>query len=138
MEWTAAALLAFIRAGHTTRAGMYRQALKRAARYLVEHVGEGQERYFRARALAELAEAVPAEVDRRAAAQASRLVLPGPSNALETAALEQGGQAPPAISSLDDLRLVVLLRMQMPVPPGLFNGKDSDLARVWAAGMPGD
>jgi Ca-activated chloride channel family protein len=134
VEWTSAALLAFIRAGHTTRAGTYRQALRRALRYLVENTGEGQAQFYRARALAELAEATRDDFDRKAA-QASRLVLPGPATVLEAAALGQGGQALTAISSLDDLRLAVMVRAALPVPPGLFSGTDGELARVWAAGI---
>src|SRR5262249_7480078 len=34
IEWTAAALLAFVRAGHTTRTGSYRQQVKKAANWL--------------------------------------------------------------------------------------------------------
>jgi Ca-activated chloride channel homolog len=134
VEWTSAALLAFVRAGYTTRSGIYRQALRRAVRYLIEHMDQGQASFFRARALAELAEATRDEADRKAA-QASRLVLPAPSSTIESAALGQSGQAPSAIASLDDLRLAVLLRAALPVPPGIFSGMDGELAQVWAAGL---
>lgn len=150
IEWTAVAVLAFVRAGHTTRSGSYRQALRRAVRSLVEQGGSasGQgERlayFLRARALAELAEATGDKAD-QAAAQSSRLSLPPATNDLEKAAqtlpaaitLPAAGEppvkAPAAIGSLDDLRLASLLRVSLPVPPSLFSGEQGDLARVWAA-----
>lgn len=133
VEWTAAAALAFVRAGHTTRAGNYRQALRRAARYLAEHGGGGRlADFLRARALAELADA-SGDTSDRAAAQDSQLALPPAENALEMAAAGQQVQAPGAITSLDDLRLACLLRIVLPVPREIFAGKQGDLARVWMA-----
>lgn len=138
IEWTAAAMLAFVRAGHTTRVGTYRQALRRAARYLVKHRGDAHgERladFLKARALAELAVATGDEAD-RAAAQASRHALPPAANALEEAAMERPVQPPGAITSLDDLRLACLLRVALPVPRDLLTGQQGELARVWMATM---
>jgi hypothetical protein len=132
VEWTAAALLAFVRAGYTSRSGIYRQALRRAARFLVENPSSTSARFFRARALAELAEATGDDAD-RAAAQASRLALPAVSGNLESAALGQAVAAPTAIHGINDLRLAALLQVSLPVPPELFNGNEAELAQVWAA-----
>ncbi len=140
VEWTAAAVLAFIRAGHTTRVGSYRQALRRAARYLVEQAGaeltgaERMARFLSAKALAELAAATGEEADRDAA-HAMRQALPPPANDLETAALGQPVQAPEAIASLDELRLAGLLRVALPVPQALLAGEQGELAQIWAAAL---
>ncbi len=138
IEWTAVAMLAFVRAGHTTRVGTYRQALRRAARYLAKHGagahGERLADFLKARALAELADATGDDAD-RAAAQASRHALPPAANALEKAAIDLPVQSPGTINSLDDLRLACLLRAALPVPQDMLTGKQGELARVWMATM---
>ncbi len=52
---TAAALLAFVRAGHTTRAGHYRRQLAKALKWLLGAQASGAAAQARAQALAELA-----------------------------------------------------------------------------------
>jgi hypothetical protein len=156
IEWTAAALLAFVRAGYNTRSGIYRPALRRTVRYLVKYAGnvhapgnlhghsgvhnrsEDQASFLLAKALTELAEAT-GDAEDRASVQSIIAKLPSPSNALEAAALGQPLQTRlpslVAIHSLDDLRLAALLRLDLRVPNELFQGENGNLARVWAAAL---
>src|SRR5262249_55604138 len=54
VEMTAAALLAFVRAGHTTRAGIYRRQVGKAAAWLQTAQATGFAAFARFRALTEL------------------------------------------------------------------------------------
>lgn len=140
-EWTAVALLAFVRSGYTTRTGPYRQVVRRAFRWLVENKGTGFASFLRARALEELAQAADDD-ENRAAAQAARLTLPQPATALETAAIERVGSGPQEIRTLDDLRMAALLDLSLPVPPDILKGRlpsgfqgdeqKAGLIRTWA------
>lgn len=118
VEWTAAALLAFIRAGHTTHSGSYRQIVRRAARWLARSSAAGLAEQARVLALNELA----AATGNRAGAIAP------PEFALSI-------QPPEAIRTLHDLRHAALLRVKLPVPAELLNGPHAELARVWSAVM---
>jgi Ca-activated chloride channel homolog len=135
LELTAAALLAFVRAGHTNRSGSFRQIIRKAVRWLVENPQPGEAGFMRARALEELAAATQNDSD-RAAAHASRLVLGPPSSALERAALGQEESAPDVIHTLADLRLAVLLNVNRPLPVSLIRGKEAETALIWAAALP--
>jgi Ca-activated chloride channel homolog len=73
LEMSAVALLAFVRAGHTNKAGTFRQAVRRAVRWVIENPQPGLAGFVRARALQELAEATKHEHD-LAAAHAARLI----------------------------------------------------------------
>jgi hypothetical protein len=139
VEWTAAALLVFLRAGNTTRTGSFRQALRRAVNWLASHPGIGPEAFVRARALEELARATGDERD-QALAKAARLALPAPSTPVERAALGETVPPPAGIHSLEDLRLAVLLQTRQKVPQNLLrgenaDGKIADLAATWAAAL---
>lgn len=134
MERTAAALLAFVRAGHTTRSGSYRQLMRRAAGWLAANRCDGLGMFVRARALDELALATGDGADRKAAGLA-RQSLPAARNDIEAAASGQDVPAPPVIGSLDDLRLAGMLRARLVVPPELLDGPDADLAIIWAAAV---
>lgn len=131
-EQTAAVLLAFVRAGQTTRVGSFRTPLRKAVQWLKGQKPGGLAAFVRARALAELAQATGEASDAQAA-QEARAALPRSGTALESAALEGTGQAITEIKSLDDLRMAVLLKLKLPVLPALLNGKDAELARAWAA-----
>jgi Ca-activated chloride channel family protein len=123
VEQTAAAILAFVRAGHTHRAGHYRRQLGRAIKWLLAATAQGLAEYARAQALAELAAAT------------------GDSRIARAAQLEQTG--PPAtsitlsepLSTLDELRAAALARQVKEVAPTLFSGSQADLARVWMAAL---
>lgn len=130
-EQTAAALLVFIRAGHTTRRGAFRPALRKALVWLKRASLSGWTACLRARVLAEMAQVSGDDSDVRAAREA-RLALPAPANVLEAAALDGAGTAPASIASLDDLRLAALVHAHLPVPQTLLA---NPLASVWAAAM---
>lgn len=57
VETTAAALLAFVRHGHTTQSGDFRRQVERAVAWLLNHPGSGFATFLRALALHELAAA---------------------------------------------------------------------------------
>lgn len=135
VEWTAAALLAFVRNGHTTRVGAFRQALRRAAGWLSAQVGHGFASFARALALEELASATGDDRD-TAAAREARQALPAPSTLLEQAASGVRVEAPELLRNLDDLRLAAVLKASLPVPEALLQGMERELARVWAAALP--
>lgn len=128
-EQTAAALLAFIRAGHTTRGGSFRPAVRKAVTWLKNANLTGLAACLRARALAELAQATGDRKDAEAAAAARPQQAGG---ALEAAALDGAGSPPARIATLDDLRLAVLLKAHLPVPDDLLT---QGLARTWAAAL---
>jgi Ca-activated chloride channel homolog len=121
VELTAAALLAFVRAGHTTRAGHYRRQLAKALKWLLGASSTGVAAQARAQALAELAAAI-GDAGLAQTAQAAQAGLPAPS-------------APPAgpLTTLDALRAAALARQPAPIAPELRHGAQAELARVWQA-----
>jgi hypothetical protein len=131
VETTAAALLAFVRAGHTTKGGSFKWlAQAKASRFAASAL---------ALALAELAQAT-GQADHQAAAQAVRLGLGAGQDRLETAVLtilqspaNPGVMAPTVIKSLDDLRLAAVLKAALPVPHRLLRGNTAALILAWAA-----
>jgi hypothetical protein len=137
-EMTAAALLAFVRAGHTTNAGHYRQQVRRAAGWLGTAPAAGFPAFARAAALAELAAATGSEAPQQAAAAALE-GLASPRNPLEAAALARANYpaasppGPDGIGNLNDLRLAGVCGRGMSVPESLLQEKRSALARTWAA-----
>ena len=142
-EMTAAALLAFVRAGHTTRRGHYRQGVKRAFGYLNASRPAGSAAFLRAVALAELAAATGSRGHHQAA-EAALNELPAPSRELERVALARAATptqpaagAPSAIKSLNDLRLAAVCQTRMAIPAGLVRGKQGDLGRAWGACLGG-
>ena len=133
-ELTSVALMAFLRAGYSTRVGYFRQQIRRAVEWLLQAKPAGTEAWTRVFALAELAqvEREPGWVQR---AQEARVGLPPPATWIESALsahLNAPGKELPsltAIHSLDELRLAALLYLELPVPDGLLK---SDLGRVYA------
>jgi Ca-activated chloride channel family protein len=123
VEQTAAAILAFVRAGHTHRAGHYRRQLAKAVKWLLAATAQGPAEYARAQALAELA----AATGDSKIARAAHLVQTGPP-ATSIALTEP-------LSTLDELRAAALSRQVKEVAPTLFSGSQGDLARVWMAAL---
>jgi hypothetical protein len=123
VEQTAAAILAFVRAGHTHRGGHYRRQLARATKWLLAASAQGLPEYARAQALVELAAAT------------------GDSKIALAAQLVQTGPPPTSIaltgplSSLDELRAAALAHQVKEVAPTLLSGSRADLARVWMAAL---
>jgi Ca-activated chloride channel family protein len=141
VELTSAALLAFVRSGHTPQKGFYRKQVQRIFDWLAQTSAGGFAGFLRALALRELADATKNQ-DHIAAAQQALTGLPEPSGRLQKTALEILTAEPgPKITaqphklarSLDELRLVVVTRAPCShVAPDLL--KD-DLGRALAAGM---
>lgn len=108
-EMTAVALLAYVRAGHTTRAGNYRRQVDKAARWLLSKLADlqGFDVLVAVRALDELAQAagdhaVPEEV---------RATLPDPqSDPARAAHATEHVPVSDQITSLDDLRIAALVQ----------------------------
>jgi Ca-activated chloride channel family protein len=119
VEMTAAAVLAFARAGHTHRAGHYRRQMAKAIKWLLKARAKRCAAQARAQALLEVAEAS------------------GDSGLLREARSAQSGLPPfvaPSTStytSLDDLRAAAVLREAGEVAPALLKSAKGELARVW-------
>jgi hypothetical protein len=130
IEMTAAAVLAFVRAGHTTRSGNYRQQLRKASMWLYQNIAQanGFPAFAALRALRELGDAtgdsfVSDTIQQR---------LPAPVTDTERAAANDSALTiPAAITSLDDVRIAALLAGNAQVPAELrAQGK---LVQVWMA-----
>ena len=133
-EQTAAALLAFIRAGNTSRSGSFRQVMRKALRWLSDANLDRKNAFLRCRVLEELAQKTGDKKD-RSQADACRQSLPAAESVFEKACMRQAAQPPDAIQSLEDLRLAVLLGHVLPISPKLLKGDQADLARTWAAAL---
>jgi hypothetical protein len=121
VEQTAAAILAFVRAGHTHRAGHYRRQLAKAIKWLLAATAKGPAKYARAQALTELAAGTGDEAIAKAA-ELSQTALPA------TVLNEP-------LSTLDELRVAALTRQIKEVAPTLLSGSQADLAQVWLAAL---
>ena len=130
IERTAAALIAFVRAGHTSRTGSYRQVVRRAAKWLIDAGTSARESAFspfaHARALQELADTAK-DAQFVTAAQVARDALPTPKGHLEAFAIGQGPETwPTPIDPLERARLEALLP-----------GAGSDMALAWVQALGG-
>ncbi len=139
-ERTSAALLAFVRHGHTTRTGSYRQTVRRAFTWLESKTNwAGSAAFVRCLALHELAR-VTSQPVHLAAAQAARSALPEANTALEkviTQLMDGTGMGnvslPAQVTTLDELRLEAIVKGKSGVHPDLITGADAGLARTWMA-----
>ena len=133
---TAAALLAFLRAGHTPRSGSFRALMRRGMQWISAAQPGGLGAFLRAQVLTELA-ARSAEERDRAAAEARRRVGWRRLARNWNRPLSGGTlPAPQAIQSLDDLRLAGILNAgRLAVPPGLLSGPQAVLAQTWAISL---
>lgn len=103
-ELTAAALLAFVRAGHTTRVGIYRAQVRKAADWLKAANLTGFAAFARWRALHEL------DVAQGTDTYAGSLKAGTPTNDPEQSAVGDSALMTPAqVTSLDELRTVSIL-----------------------------
>jgi hypothetical protein len=131
-EMTAAALLAFVRAAHTTRTGSYRQQVRKAANWLRAQItaSGGFAVMAAVRALKELADSTGDFVLPDDMAQK----LPAPTTDPERAAMNVTGlRSPAAVVTLDDLRLKALLDGDATVPDDLKQGSQDKLVQAWLA-----
>lgn len=133
IELTLAAILAFVRNGHTTHAGSYRQQLRKALTWVVDQrldkPKDDEIAAIRANVISDLASVTGSvEQQQLAAALLSALqiqnrwaVTPPP---------------PQAVNDLDTLRIAALLNLPTTLAPSLLKGKHGYLVRVWAASLP--
>jgi Ca-activated chloride channel family protein len=133
IEMTAAALLAFARAGHTTRTGNYRRQVRKAADWLIDAIDEagGFDAFVAMRALVDLGKAeggikyVPEEFHSR---------TPAPRNDAEWAALRGSvTKLPDPVKTLNDLRIVAMIQGEASAPAELVNGPQPELVQAWLA-----
>lgn len=138
VEFTAAALLAFIRQGHTIRRGYYRKQVNRAAEWLIHIECEGTQAFYRACALSELSSAdLDPNITGRIGAILHR--LPPPRTPVEQTILNRINQSqkpdpgPQSIFDLDSLRIACILNAILDVPANLIENDPQGLVRVWMA-----
>ncbi len=136
IEYTSAALLAFVRNGHTTLKGHFRKQVARAASWLVQSSPNGFPIYLRALALHELTDATGSD-ESITVLDLIMKTLSQPASSLETAVysiLKKDSnqiKALERIKTLDDLRLaVVAKRKGLKVPMKLL---EKELGRTLAA-----
>jgi Ca-activated chloride channel family protein len=141
VETTTAALLAFVRAGHTTQEGDYRRQVSKAIQWLNANKGDGFAAFLRVLALRELSAATRQESHQQIAKEALQQ-LPPATNDLEKAALailkgeKPAHRRPSRVFSIDDLRWAVLI----PGPPisdrdKILSESRSELDRILAAAV---
>jgi len=132
LEMTAAALLAFVRAGHTTLGGSYRQQVRKAAIWLQTALpqanqGSGFPMFAAARALRELAGATgdPLTISNQ---------LPVPSTDQERATTDHPVvSVPSSITTLDDLRVAALMVGNVEPNAPIKQAGQQKLIQVWLA-----
>lgn len=132
VEMSAAAVLAFVRAGHTTRSGDYRRQISKAMTWLLSQLNtaSGFALLAAVRALDEL----HAAAGDGAVPDERRQKLPTPTTDAERAARGSTSLAiPESITTLDDVRVVALLQGSPAVSAALLQGSEADLVRVWQA-----
>jgi Ca-activated chloride channel family protein len=140
LEWTAAALLAFVRAGHTTRTGSFRQTVRRAATWIEQQTGlAGLDSFLRALALDELASATNQPEHLATAAQARQSLNKAATSLEQAVAARLEGLPGNAANSyeklatMDELRLAGILKISRPVAEELLTGHPDGFVDTWAA-----
>jgi Ca-activated chloride channel family protein len=131
IEMTAAALLAFVRAGHTTRTGNYRRQVRKAADWLIEALEEagGFDAFVAMRALVDLGKA---EGGAKYVPESFHSRTPAPRNDAEWAALRGSvTDLPESIKTLNDLRIVAMIQGEASAPAELVNGPQPELVQAW-------
>ena len=130
-EQTAVALIAFVRAGHTTRTGNYRRQVRKAADWLKGATISGLAAYLRFRALSEL-DSATGHADHEVT---DALKVGAASNDVERAALSDPSVAvPTTVQTLDDLRIVALSVGAASAPAALLkDAAQANLIETWLA-----
>ncbi len=138
VELTAAALLAFVRCGHTTLTGHFRKQVARAFGWLSQASPTGFPAFLAALALRELADATQTP-EHLAAAESAIQSLPIPSDNLEAVTLTilrdkaRSFKPQKQTSNLNALRLAAVTRAKgVKISPELLG---DGLGRVLAAGL---
>jgi hypothetical protein len=136
IETTAAAVLAFVRSGHTTRTGSYRAQVRKAALWLQNVLlnPSGFPVFAGVRALRELEAATGDSFVTDALRQRPATVT---SDAERVALALAPVAVPNAVTSLDDLRIVALAQGNASAPSELKQGDQWKLVQTWlAVGQP--
>jgi len=131
IELTLAAVLAFVRNGHTTHAGSYRQQLRKAYVWLAKaQIDPDDDDYLdiRVLVLTELAEKTGSDEQAQVAKKLDTTLKRS----------DRWGMSPPPqiAKDMDTLRIAVILNSHITPAPSLLKGKHGFLARVWAASLP--
>lgn len=140
VEFTAVALLAFARNGHTLRRGYYRKQVGRAAAWLAQSAPQPASVYVQVLALHVLV-TIDADSSLQAASAQLAQHLPAPRSAFEQAVaalLEPSRQAPPVpaqIGTPEDIRLAAALDLHCPIPSDLIASDPGGLLKIWAAAV---
>jgi Ca-activated chloride channel family protein len=140
VEFTAVALLAFARNGHTLRRGYYRKQVGRAAAWLAKSAPQPATLYLQVLALLALVKLDPDPGLQPVITQLAQH-LPAPQTAFEqavSALLDPSLQAPPApapIRIIEDVYLAAALDLHSPIPNNLIASDPSGLLKVWAAAV---
>ncbi|MCJ7626440.1 MAG: hypothetical protein MUO76_23355, partial [Anaerolineaceae bacterium] len=138
VEKTSAAVLAFLRNGHTDRKGHYRKQISRAISWLNTEKASGLASFAKALALAELSKMTGVKAHKEMALAAFGQ-LPEPETELEISFLEiikgkeRSSKTPEVIKDLDDLRSASINHIILPVPGDLLKSSDEELSRAWIA-----
>ncbi len=140
VELTAAALIAFVRMGHTNRRGYYRKQVTRAAEWLLRTTCVGTPAFIRAFALHELASVDPKLAQNQ---QINTMIsqLPTARSPLEQiihTLLSHPGTpmtGPLKITDLESLRMASVLNVNLEVPAQLLKNDPQHLASVWSVGL---
>lgn len=123
VETTAAALLAFVRSGHTTQDGDYRSQINKAVNWLIDHAGSGFAAFLRALALHELAEATQQKSHLQAAHEAIQGLSPATDDLQRTALAVLKGK-PPTHPKPTDLSFIDDLSWKVFVPGASLSEKE--------------
>jgi hypothetical protein len=139
VENTAAALLAFLRHGHTHSTGSFRQNVRRSFTWLETNSGSGQSRFIRALALDELAR-ISSQPGHLAAAAAAAGELPEAVDTVEKAVysrLHEVGEfslgIPREMDDLTRLKIAAILQKKIDSPTNLVKEPQAGLKRTWLA-----
>jgi Ca-activated chloride channel homolog len=136
IEATVAALLAFLRGGHTPRRGHFRTQLRRTVAWLLDEPASGNAAFLKAYTLHQLADVTAGEHGRREAEQL-KAALPQPTNRLQKAiwAHLHGDpfeeDLPAQIDDLEDLWLAVIFNLhELPMALSSVDETQSRLVEV--------
>jgi Ca-activated chloride channel homolog len=140
IEFTAAALLAFVRCGHTHKRGHYRKQVQRAADWLARASAQGTPAYAQAFALLELAQ-VEKDALLQKAAQTIDSTLSDPSGPFEQAVYASVrpdanvANPPQRIIRIEDIRTAAVYHLHLAVPTELISNDPTRMALLWALSL---